>query len=136
MCYGLAEKYCLLRSEKMCMENEKERKYALYALPLTGENIAIAAKERFSRATPSPEPGYVLIYNQESAMPGATEITAEHAELLSPADARWLMDIGAALAAEEIEKHKPEVLKGLSESMESLEAELRKVKDEFKNRRE
>lgn len=112
------------------------KKYTLYALPLTAENIMAAANERFSRATPTPEPGYVLIYSNGDAPKDATEITAEHAELLSPADARWLLDSGAALAAEELEKHKPEVLKGLSDSIEALEAELQRRKDEISQRGE
>ena len=36
--------------------------YRLYALPLTANNIRAAAQERFSRATPTPAPGYVLVY--------------------------------------------------------------------------
>lgn len=108
-----------------------EKKYALYALPLTTENIMLAANERFSRATPTPSPGYVLIYTSGEQPSGAAEITAEHADLLSAADARFLMDCGAALAAEELEKHKPEVLKGLSETVEALEAELERKKQEI-----
>ena len=116
--------------------NDAIQKYKLYALPLTTENIMAAANERFSRATPTPEPGYVLIYTNGEAPKGATEITEEHADLLSTADARWLMDTGAALAAEEIEKHKPEVLKGISESIEALEEELKRKKEEISQRGE
>ena len=115
------------------MANDAKQSYKLYALPLTTENILAAANERFSRATPTPEPGYVLIYSAGQKPEGSTEITAEHAELLSPADARWLLDSGAALAAEEIEKHKPEVLKGLSDSIEALENALKVKKEEIKN---
>ena len=121
------------------MAKDAKKAYKLYALPLTTENILIAAEERFSRATPTPEPGYVLIYTNGNKPEGAKEIKAEHAELLSPADARWLLDTGAALVAEEIEKHKPEILKGLqelSESMEVLENELKKKKDEISQRGE
>ena len=113
------------------MEKDAEKRYALYALPLTTDNIMLAANERFSRATPTPSPGYVLIYTNGEQPRGATEITAEHADLLSAADARFLMDCGAALAAEELEKHKPEVLKGLSETVEAREAELERKKKEI-----
>lgn len=115
------------------MANDATEKYRLYALPLTNDNILIAAHERFSRATPTPEPGYVLIYTNGEKPDGAVCIDADHASLLTAADARWLLDSGAALAAEELEKHKPEVLKGLSESIEALEEELKRKKQEIKN---
>ena len=113
------------------MANDAKKKYALYALPLTAENIMAAAEERFSRATPTPEPGYVLIYTDGQQPKGSQTITAERADMLTAADARWLMDCAAALAAEELEKHKSEVLQGLSESVEALEAELHRKKEEL-----
>ena len=60
------------------MANDAKQSYKLYALPLTTENILAAANERFSRATPTPEPGYVLIYSEGQKPEGSTEITAEH----------------------------------------------------------
>lgn len=116
------------------MEENAKKKYALYALPLTTQNILTAAGERFSRATPTPEPGYVLIYTCGEKPQGSQEITAERANMLSAADARWLLDSGAALAAEELEKHKKEALQGLSESVEALEAELQRKKEQLSNR--
>lgn len=113
------------------MANDAKKKYALYALPLTTQNILAAAEERFSRATPTPEPGYVLIYTDGEKPQGSQEITADRAEMLTAADARFLLDSAAALAAEELEKHKAEALKGLSESVETLEAELRRKKEEL-----
>ena len=113
------------------MESDARKKYALYALPLTEDNIRTAADARFSRATPTPEPGYVLIYTDGKMPKGAQEITPERASMLTAADARFLLDSAAALAAEELEKHKTEALQGLSESVEALEAELKRKKEEL-----
>lgn len=118
------------------MEQNAEKRYRLFALPLTAENIMAAANERFSRATPSPEPGYVLIYSNGDAPEGAKEITDEHVDLLSAQDARWLLGNAATLAAEELEKHKTEALKGMSESVVALEAELERIKNEIIQRGE
>ena len=113
------------------MADDATKTYRLYALPLTGDNIALAAAERFSRATPTPEPGYVLIYTHSEPPRGAQEINEERTALLSQADIRWLFDSNAAIVAEEIEKNKPEVLKNLSARMETLEAELKRTKEKI-----
>ena len=110
--------------------------YRLYALPLTSNNIKTAAQERFSRATPSPAPGYVLVYTDGEKPRGSEEITKERVNLLSPADERWLFDSNTALIAEQIELHKPDVMAGLSQSIEALETELRKRKKELESRGE
>lgn len=112
------------------------KKYRLFALPLNNENIEAASKARFSRATPSPEPGYVLIYTDGAKPKQATEITADKTELLSQADVRWLLDSNAALVAEEIEKNRPEIIRGLSERVETLEEELKRKKAELIERGE
>ena len=110
----------------------EKKVYRLYALPLTAENIALAAKERFSRATPSPEPGYVLIYS-ETGTPicGAVEITENEVSCLSGGDSRWLFDCNTAIIAEEIKRHEEEVVKDMAFRMEALESELRKRKEEL-----
>lgn len=105
--------------------------YRLYALPLTLENIKVAAQKRFSRATPTPAPGYVLIYTEEEQPEGSKEITKDQINLLSPADEQWLFDSNAVLIAEQIEKKQPEILKGLADSIEALEAELKRQKEAF-----
>lgn len=105
-----------------------QKKYRLYALPLNANSIEKASKYRFSRATPTPAPGYVLIYTDGRKPNESVEIKNKDAERLSSADARWLYDSNAAIVADEIEKQKPEVLKSLSDSVEALERELEKVK--------
>lgn len=104
--------------------------YRLYALPLSPENIALASKERFSRATPFPIPGYVLIYST-SLVNNAVEITEEEVSRLSSGDSRWLFDCNVAIIAEEAKKHEAEVVKDLSFQLVALENELKKRKEEL-----
>ena len=111
-------------------DQDAKKTYRLYALPLTAQNIGIAATERFSRATPTPEPGYVLIYTCGEQPQGATEIDESKSALLTQQDLRWLMDSGAAILAEEIEKNTHKVFSNLSESVERLEEELARAKQE------
>ena len=115
----------------MMDESKPKVTYKLYAMPLNAGNIEIAAKQRFSRATPAPAPGYVLIYTTGRKPAGSEEITEERVELLTQADKQWLFDSNAAIIAEEVEKHKPEMLTGLSEQIAALEAELRRRKTEI-----
>ncbi len=116
------------------MDNDAKKAYKLFALPLTSENIALAAKERFSRATPAPEPGYVLIYTDGNAPENAAEITKDRAGLLTAADERWLIDSNAVLIADQLAANETEVLRGLSEKIEALDAELKKRKEEYERK--
>lgn len=118
------------------MKKDANRIYRLYALPLTGENIAVAASERFSRATPTPEPGYVLIYTDKDAPKYGVNVAGDSAKLLTPTDCRWLMDCNAAIFAEEIEKNREAVIGRLSDSIEMLETELKRRKEETETRGE
>ena len=104
--------------------------YRLFALPLTTQNIGIASGERFSRATPSPAPGYVLIYTT-AEIPDAVEITENEVDRLSSGDSRWLFDCNTAILAEELKNHEADVVKDLSFRMEALEEELKRRKQEI-----
>lgn len=123
-------------SEIIIMGEDAKKTYRLYAMPLTQSNIATAAAERFSRATPNPEPGYVLVYTNGEKPKQAEEITEGRTNLLSPADMRWLFDSNAAIIAEEMERNKPEILRGMSEKIEALEAELKRRKKELETKGE
>lgn len=107
---------------------EEKTVYRLFAMPLTSENITIASNERFSRATPFPAPGYVLIYTDAEKPDGAEEITKDRVELLSPADEQWLFDSNVALIAEEIELHKDDYFMRIGERIDALEDELKRQK--------
>lgn len=104
--------------------------YRLYAMPPTWDAILLATKERYARATPVPEPGYVLIYTDGEKPNGAQEITEDRRELLSDADRAWLLECGASILAEEAAKNKP-MLDALSERIEALEKELKRRKEEL-----
>lgn len=111
------------------MAETEKTVYRLFALPLTTHNISVAAQHRFSRATPSPAPGYVLIYTDGEKPMEATEITSERVNLLSPADERWLFDSNAALIAEQIAQRPQDFPGGIAESIDALEAALKKQKE-------
>ena len=140
---GMSASFCALLivietifcgSWERTMPDIEKTVYKLYALPLTLHNIEIAASERFSRATPMPEPGYVLVYKSDNPPDGAFEITADAVNLLSPADERWLFDCNTALIAEQIELHEPDMLMGMAETISALENELKKKKEEFEKK--
>lgn len=116
------------------MTKNSIKSYKLYALPLTNENITLAADERFSRATPAPAPGYVLVYTGNEKPHGAHEIKENDAELLTVADKQWLFDCGVAILAEEIEMQKPEILADLNARIDSLRSELEKETQRLKER--
>lgn len=118
------------------MAEDAKKTYKLYALPLTAGNIGKAAEERFCRATPTPAPGYVLIYTDGNPAEHALRVTEEFAKLLTQADIRWLMDCNAAIFAEEVEKNRDEVMHSLSDSVEFLEAELKRRKEELETKGE
>ena len=114
------------------MEHESaKRTYRLYAMPPTWEAIEIAMSEKYSRVTPTPSPGYVLIYSDGDAPKGAQEITAEESERLTSADVKWLVECGANILAEEAAKETPYAMESISERIEALEAELKRKKQEL-----
>ena len=118
------------------MADKTKKKYRLFALPLNAKNIEIAAQERFSRATPTPEPGYVLIYTDGTTPAGAEENTEERVNLLSQADEQWLFDSNAALIAQELERNHSEMMERLSNNIEALQEELYRKKQELLNQQQ
>lgn len=105
--------------------------YRLYAMALTWESIYIAERERFSRATPTPEPGYVLIYTADKQPEGSRIITEQQRDLLTKADMTWLSECGATILAEEAAKNQTQLMESLSERITALEEELKRRKQEF-----
>lgn len=105
--------------------------YKLYAMPLSAKSMKEMAKARFSRATPFPDPGYILVYTDGEPPKDSAEITKEREELLSEADKTWLNDTNRTIIAEVVERHRPDILKSLSDRMSALEAELKRRKQEM-----
>lgn len=108
--------------------------YKLYALPTTMESVVMATHERFSRATATPAPGYVLIYTDGAQPNGSKHITEEYKHLLTEADMRWLAECGAAILAEEAEKQDEDFMTVLSERIDALEEALKQKKAELERK--
>ena len=108
--------------------------YRLYALPPTWDGILAAMCERFSRATATPAPGYVLIYTDGKQPNGSTVITEENKHLLTDEDQRWLIECGATILAEEAAKQQPILMQNLSERVEALEKELERRQREIERK--
>ena len=111
-----------------------KRVYRLYALPTTMESVVLATHERFSRATATPAPGYVLIYTDGAQPEGSQHITEEYKHLLTDADMRWLAECGATILAEEAEKRGDDFVAQLSDKLEALEETLKAAKREYEKK--
>lgn len=113
------------------MAESKKTTYRLYALPPTWESVEKAENERFSRITPTPSPGYALIYTAGAQPKGSRLITGDRERLLTAADTQWLAECGATILAEEAAKQQPDLMQKISERIEALEVELQRKRDEL-----
>ena len=111
-----------------------KRVYRLYALPTTMESVVLATHERFSRATATPAPGYVLIYTDGAQPEGSQHITEEYKHLLTDADMRWLAECGAAILMEKMAKQDDDFFESLSERLVALEESLKAAKQEYERK--
>ena len=105
------------------MRNQK-KKYRLFALPTTEENVRRAEKERLSRITVD----YVLIYKSGKPVKDAAEITDAEAYRLTEAERRWLFDSNLALIMEESKNNVDGIMESFSKKLDALEAALEKQK--------
>lgn len=103
--------------------------YRLYALPTTPAALDGMGPQRFSRVTPE----YSLVYTDKEQPKGSVEMKEEDATRLSAADENWLLSCNLTLIKEEIERKKPELLRKLSEKIESMEAILAELSKEAKS---
>lgn len=110
------------------------KKYRLFAMPATSESIATAINEKYSRATATPAPGYVLIYTNKTAPKNAKEISDDNLRLLTDADMQWLDECNAMILDAEAAKNQPKMLAMLSERVAALEAELERQKTEIETK--
>ena len=113
------------------MAESKKTIYRLYALPPTWKSVEKAENERFSRITPTPSPGYALIYTAGAQPKGSRRITKEREKLLTAADIQWLIECGATILAEEAAKQQTDFMQKLSERVDALEVELQRKHDEL-----
>lgn len=104
--------------------SEKIRKYRLFALVYSLENVNYASSFRFTRVTPE----YILVYTQRSRIKPPVGRVAEVKEndiaLLSKMDEAWLFDCGISLFADFATRQKAEDTERLTEMINRLEEEL------------
>lgn len=113
--------------------SKRIKKYRLFALPYSFENVEYASEFRFSRVTPE----YILIYTQKARLVvpvgKAAEVKENDISLLSKLDEAWLFDCGLSLFADIAANQKTEDVARLSDMVsrleEELEAETRKEGD-------
>ncbi len=113
--------------------SKKVKKYRLYAIPYSLENVEFASEFRFSRVTSD----YILIYTQKARMNipvgKAAEVKENDISLLSKMDGAWLFDCGLSLFADIAANQSKDSIGKLSEMVsrleEELEAESRKESD-------
>lgn len=107
------------------------RKYRLFALPYSLENVDFASSFRFSRVTPE----YILIYAQRTRMKPtdgkAVEVRETDITRLSKKDEEWLFDCGMSLFADIAASQNRDDIERLTEMVNRLEEEL-----ETENQRE
>lgn len=97
----------------------EDKKWKLFALPPTEENLEKAEKSRFCRVTAD----YILIYAEESK---GVEITGENRKRLTDWDRRWLADCRMILDAEQL-KQRAKVSSGeLLDYLDALEEALKR----------
>lgn len=100
------------------------KKYRLFLMKYSLENVKFTSSFRFSRVTPK----YILVYAQRARIKppdgNAGEIKAEELGVTSTQDQRWLVDCVASLMAEAIKRSEKDDLQRISDMVTQLEREL------------
>lgn len=118
--------------------NEKnvplKKKYSLYLLSSSPENIQEAMKYRFNRINQK----YVLIY-ADNLLGMLHEshyhiIDEKETRYLSDSEKVWLLEANVQIIAEESEKKQQEILNSLGERISRLEEELEKESEKIKGK--
>lgn len=104
--------------------SKKVKKYRLFALEYSPENVDFTSQFRFSRVTPK----YILVYAQRSRLNApngnAVEVKEEDIGLLSKLDEAWLFDCGISLFADIAAKRDRESMDKLTQMVSRFEQEL------------
>lgn len=100
------------------------RKYRLFLMKYSLENVKFASSFRFSRVTQN----YILVYAQRVRLKPpdgkSGEIKAEELGATSKQDQGWLMDCVSSLMAEAIKRSEKDDLQRISQMVSQLEREL------------
>jgi hypothetical protein len=104
---------------------KRTKKYRLFALAYSLDNVEFASSFRFSRVTPE----YILIYAQRAKLDPpdgkAAEVKENDISRLSKMDEAWLFDCGVSLFADIAARQSKEDLDRLTDMVDRLEEELR-----------
>lgn len=110
------------------MSDQSKKKYRLFALLATQDNVDYAGRFRFSRVTPD----YILVYDRRARVTPpdgkAIEIREEEIGRLNQADVYWLIYCGASLLTEAARTDEAEGLDRLSGMVRTLEDALEEEK--------
>lgn len=100
------------------------RKYRLFLMKYSLENVKFLSSYRFSRVTPN----YILVYAQKARLKppdgNAGEIKGKDIGVTSKEDQMWLMDCIASLFVEAMQKSEKDDLQRISKMVSQLEREL------------
>lgn len=109
------------------------KKYQLYLLHNTAENIRIAEKFRFYRVNAQ----YILIYTDNFYLHKKFTryhiIDKEETDKLSDREKVWLLESNMKLIEEETAKRQDEIVQSFSARLSRLEAELEKESERMAN---
>lgn len=103
-----------------------KKKYRLFALPTTAENIEMAEQHPFCRVTPK----YILIYTNRLAQGCIVE--GKDLCRLTKLDEEWLLSCNLTLLQKEMNNVGSQVKQRMSEMIDELEADLEKTREEMK----
>ena len=106
--------------------SEKIKKYRLFFLKYSVENVDFASEHRFNRVTPD----YILIYTQRARLrpPCGKCIELKGGDLssLTDMDREWILDCGRSVFSDILAKQSKESAGKLAEMVDRLEQELAK----------
>lgn len=108
----------------MSKRKRNKKKYVLYALELTDENLQIVQDKRFYRITSQ----YILLYEINLPFTNYTHIGDSEMGYLSDADKQWLLDCNMAIIAEETIKKQDKIAASMGQMLERFEKALQSEK--------
>lgn len=105
---------------------KKGRKYRLFAIECSLENVEYASDFRFSRITPE----YILVYVQRKRLNPPTgmsvEVREQDVKMLSKKDESWLFDCVVSLFADIAASKDRDTMERLTDMVNRFEQELEK----------
>ena len=104
--------------------SKKVKKYRLFAMEYSPDNVDFTSQFRFSRVTPK----YILVYEQRVRLNppdgNAVEVKDSDINLLSKLDESWLFDCGVSLFADMVATRDRDGMDKLTRMVDRFEKEL------------